>query len=299
MKPSVNSSQSSEERGVLEQYMLPFLNLSSQFPLYPGKNSVTTESALLGWTEQELEQARANLDENAKQAALELLKEDDIIDQLDALPFDGEECIAVLGDSISLDAQGWVYILRHLIDIGKEQTNIRWINASQAHDTTTDALRRLDRDVIVHNPDWVIIALGTFDAQRLAIYPDRTLIPLSETWENIQAIQDILDQTLEHPPLWLSPAAVITDLLSEHALYDFTIQPEDLAAVQDVVTGKIGGIVDPKAERTGKNGPQAWHYIPDGLHHSLTGHMQTVREVLKTLVEIDQKGVANVMDEDA
>lgn len=299
MKPSVNSSQSSEERGVLEQYMLPFLNLSSQFPLYPGKNSVTTESALLGWTEQELEQARANLDENAKQAALELLKEDDIVDQLDALPFDGEECIAVLGDSISLDAQGWVYILRHLIDIGKEQTNIRWINASQAHDTTTDALRRLDRDVIVHNPDWVIIALGTFDAQRLAIYPDRTLIPLSETWENIQAIQDILDQTLEHPPLWLSPAAVITDLLSEHALYDFTIQPEDLAAVQDVVTGKIGGIVDPKAERTGKNGPQAWHYIPDGLHHSLTGHMQTVREVLKTLVEIDQKGVANVMDEDA
>ena len=299
MKPSVNSSQSSEERGVLEQYMLPFLNLSSQFPLYPGKNSVTTESALLGWTEQELEQARANLDENAKQAALELLKEDDIVDQLDALPFDGEECIAVLGDSISLDAQGWVYILRHLIDIGKEQTNIRWINASQAHDTTTDALRRLDRDVIVHNPDWVIIALGTFDAQRLAVYPDRTLIPLSETWENIQAIQDILDQTLEHPPLWLSPAAVITDLLSEHALYDFTIQPEDLAAVQDVVTGKIGGIVDPKAERTGKNGPQAWHYIPDGLHHSLTGHMQTVREVLKTLVEIDQKGVANVMDEDA
>ena len=299
MKPSVNSSQSSEERGVLEQYMLPFLNLSSQFPLYPGKNSVTTESALLGWTEQELEQARANLDENAKQAALELLKEDDIVDQLDALPFDGEECIAVLGDSISLDAQGWVYILRHLIDIGKEQTNIRWINASQAHDTTTDALRRLDRDVIVHNPDWVIIALGTFDAQRLAIYPDRTLIPLSETWENIQAIQDILDQTLEHPLLWLSPAAVITDLLSEHALYDFTIQPEDLAAVQDIVTGKIGGIVDPKAERTGKNGPQAWHYIPDGLHHSLTGHMQTVREVLKTLVEIDQKGVANVMDEDA
>ena len=67
--------------------MLPFLNLSSQFPLYPGKNSVTTESALLGWTEQELEQARDNLGENAKQAALELLKEDDIVDQLDALPF--------------------------------------------------------------------------------------------------------------------------------------------------------------------------------------------------------------------
>ena len=299
MKPSTNSSHNSEERGVLEQYKLPFLNISSHFPLYPGKNHATIEAALLGWTEQELEQAKANLQNNARQAALELLKEDEIVDQLDALPFDGEECIAILGDSISLDAQGWVYILSHLIDIGIEKTNVKWINASQAYDTTTDALRRLDRDILVHNPDWVIIALGTFDAQRLAIYPDRTLIPLSDTWENIQAIQDILDQTLEHPPLWVSPAAVITDLLTEHVLYDFCIQPEDLRAVQDIVTGKIGGIVDPKAERMGENGPRAWHYIPDGLHHSLTGHMQTVKEVISTLVEIDQKGVANIMDEDA
>ena len=299
MKPSTTSSHNSEERGVLEQYKLPFLNISSHFPLYPGKNHATIEAALLGWTEQELEQARANLQNNARQAALELLKEDEIVDQLNALPFDGEECIAILGDSISLDAQGWVYILSHLIDIGIEKTNVKWINASQAYDTTTDALRRLDRDILVHNPDWVIIALGTFDAQRLAIYPDRTLIPLSDTWENIQAIQDILDQTLEHPPLWVSPAAVITDLLTEHILYDFCIQPEDLRAVQDIVTGKIGGIVDPKAERMGENGPRAWHYIPDGLHHSLTGHMQTVKEVISTLVEIDQKGVANIMDVDA
>ena len=299
MKPSTNSSHNSEERGVLEQYKLPFLNISSRFPLYPGKNHAKIEAALLGWTEQELEQARANLQKNARQAALELLKEDEIVDQLDALPFDGEECIAILGDSISLDAQGWVYILSHLIDIGKEQTNLKWINASQAYDTTTDALRRLDRDMLVHNPDWVIIALGTFDAQRLAVYPDRTLIPLSDTWENIQAIQEILDQTLDHPPLWVSPAAVITDLLTEHVLYDFCIQPEDLRAVQDIVTGKIGGIVDPKAERMGENGPRAWHYIPDGLHHSLTGHMQTVKEVISTLVEIDQKGVANIMEEDA
>lgn len=299
MKLSTNSSHNSEERGVLEQYKLPFLNISSQFPLYPGKNHAKIEAALLGWTEQELEQARANLKKNARQAALELLKEDEIVDQLDALPFDGEECIAILGDSISLDAQGWVYILSHLIDIGTEKTNVKWINASQAYDTTTDALRRLDRDILVHNPDWVIIALGTFDAQRLAIYPDRTLIPLSDTWENIQAIQDILDQTLEHPLLWVSPAAVISDLLTEHVLYDFCIQPEDLRAVQDIITGKIGGIVDPKAERMGENGPRAWYYIPDGLHHSLTGHMQTVKEVISTLVEIDQKGVANIMDEDA
>ena len=102
MKPSANTSQNSEERGVLEQYMLPYLNVSSQFPLYPGKNSAITEAALLGWTEQELEQARANLQENARQAALELLKEDDIVDQLDALPFDGAGTGAIAGFGFGL-----------------------------------------------------------------------------------------------------------------------------------------------------------------------------------------------------
>ena len=92
------------------------MNISSHFHCIR-KESCYTEAALLGWTEQELEQARANLQNNARQAALELLKEDEIVDQLDALPFDGEECIAILGDSISL-IPGLGLFLSHLIDIG-------------------------------------------------------------------------------------------------------------------------------------------------------------------------------------
>jgi hypothetical protein len=288
-------SQSKEERGVLEQYLLPFVNVGSHFPLFPGKHEQEVLAKLLDWSLEEVAHAYANMEENTRQAALELLKEDEIVDLIDALPFDGEEVIGVLGDSISLDAQGWVSILKHLLNMAKEDANFTFINASQAQDTTTDALRRIDRDLLVHKPDWVFVALGTFDAQRLAIYPDRTLIPLSDTWENIQAIQDILDHDLSHPPIWISPAPVIPELLEEHALYSFSIHPEDLAAVQDVVTGKLGGMVDPKSNRMGED-PQAWHYIPDGLHHSLTGHMQTVREILKTLVEINRSGHAHQLD---
>lgn len=289
------ASASKEERGVVEQYLLPFINVASRFPLFPGKNNEDVVAQLLGWTRDEVAQAYANVEENTRQAALELLKEDEIVDMIDSLPFDGEEVIGVLGDSISLDAQGWVYILKHLLDMSKEDANFTFINASQTQDTTTDALRRIDQDLLVHKPDWVFVALGTFDAQRLSIYPDRTLIPLSDTWENIQAIQDILEHEVSNPPVWISPAPIISELLEEHALYTFSIHPQDLAAVQDVVTGKTGGIVDPKSNRMGEQ-PQAWHYIPDGLHHSLTGHMQTVREVLKTLVEINQKGHANQLD---
>ena len=48
----------------------------------------------------------------------------------------------------------------------------------------------------------------------------------------------------------------------------------------------MGGIVDPKGERMSAEGPQAWNYLSDGLHPSLSGLMITVRDVLRTLVEV-------------
>ena len=76
-------------------------------------------------------------------------------------------------------------------------------------------------------------------------------------------------------------------MLSEHALYDFTIQPEDLAAVQDVVTGKMGVLLIQKQKEREKMVPKLGITFRMGCIIHL-GHMQTVREVLKTLVEIDQ-----------
>lgn len=46
------------------------------------------------------------------------------------------------------------------------------------------------------------------------------------------------------------------------------------------------GIVDPKGERMGEGKPKAWNYLSHGLHPSLSGHINTVREVLRTMVEI-------------
>ncbi len=143
----------------------------------------------MGISVEELKKYRLNFDENAKQAALELLKEDEIVDIITNLPLDGTETFAALGDSITEDAQGWFEILRHLLTISVEKENFTFINAGVAYNTTTDALRRIDRDVLIQEPDWVFVALGTFDAQRLNIAPDRTLVPLSESWENFETIQ--------------------------------------------------------------------------------------------------------------
>lgn len=274
-----------EEKSVLEQFMLPYHHIAKRIPLFPGKNNTESEAGLYGITEDELEKYRSNFDENAKEAALEILKEDEIVDCLDKIPMDGEETIIAFGDSNTEDAQGWFSILRHVLEISTEKANFNFINAGLSYNTTAEALRRIDRDVIVHEPDWVFIALGTFDAQRLNIAPERTLLPLSETWENIETIQAILESRVENPLVWITPAPVINDLLEENLLYDFTIEERDLSQVQELVAGKSGAIIDSRGKRMGESGPQAWNYLPDGLHHSLSGHIETVRAIIKKLAE--------------
>ncbi|MFY0683640.1 MAG: SGNH/GDSL hydrolase family protein [Balneola sp.] len=276
---------SEEIKGILEQFTIPFFHLEKRFPLLPGKNDKGAEASLLGISEDELKVFRENIYQNAKQAALELLKDDDVIDCMDSLPLDGTETIAVLGDSITEDGQGWFEILKQVLELSVEKADFTFVNAGIGENTTSEALRRLDRDVLVHEPDWVFVALGTYDAQRLNIVPERTIVPLSETWENLESVQNILGEYVKNPVIWITPVPVITELLVENPLYEYSIFEEDLQQVRQLVAGKDGVIVDSLGSRMGKEGPEAWNYIADGLHHSLSGHMSTVKLVLKKLSE--------------
>lgn len=280
---------SEEEKSVIEQFMIPFFHAEKRYPLFPGKAEIEVEAKLLGISVEELKTYRQNFEQNAKQGALELLKEDEIIDLIDKLPFDGEETIVAFGDSSTEDEQGWFEIFKHLLEISFENAEFKFINSGVAYNTTSEALKRLDRDVILHEPDWVLVSLGTFDVQKLNIAPQRTLLPLSETWENLNTIHEILDAQVENHSLWVTPTPVISELLEANPIYEFTIDNNDIEQVRQLVTGKTGGIVDPKGIRMGEEEPKAWNYLGDGLHPSLSGHINTVREVLRTFVEIESR----------
>lgn len=282
------SNSNDEIKSILEQFTIPFFHLEKRYPLLPGKADLKAEATLLGLTENELLSYRKNLQENAKQAALELLKEEEIVDALDKLPLDGSETFAVLGDSISEDSQGWFQILKNVLELSFEKAEFTFINSGIGDHTSSEALRRLDRDILIHEPDWVFVALGTYDAQRLNIVPDRTILPLSETWENLESIQNIINEFVSNPIIWITPSPVISELLKENKLYEFNVYEEDLQQVRQLIAGKDGVIIDSLGSRMGKEGPEAWNYIADGLHHSLTGHMNTVRLILKKFTEANK-----------
>ena len=78
-----NIRASEEEKEVLEKYLLQFLNLEKRFPLLPGIENTEAMAHLMGLDEDEFLKLRDRFKTNAKEAALELLKEDEVSDWLD------------------------------------------------------------------------------------------------------------------------------------------------------------------------------------------------------------------------
>ncbi len=271
-----------EEKEALEKYLIQFLNIEKRFPLLPGITNTDAVAHLFGLDETELTSLREMYASNAKEAALELLKDDEVMDWIDQLPFSSNDTIVALGDSSTDDLQSWFQILTEVVRIALPENDFRFINAGQTNDTSSQALRRLHRDVLSFEPDWVIISLGMFDATRLSIAPKRTLLPLAETWENLSTIEDAIKEVTDNPLIWISPTPIIPGLLDKMELFDFEIDENDLDQIRQIITGKTGYIVDPKGNRMG-NPPEAWYYLSDGINPSLSGHVNTTRALLYTL----------------
>jgi len=280
---------SNKEKEALEKYLIQFLNIEKKFPLLPGISNEEAVANLIGISETELKKLRNLYDDNAKQAAIELLKEEEMSTWIDSLPFKPSDTIAAIGDSMTDDLQGWFSILKHVIEIGLD-SDVEFINAGVSNNTSSEALRRFHRDVLSHEPDWVIISLGTYDALRLPIAPGRTLLPLSETWENLTTIENAAKLITNNPLIWITPPPVIPELLDGMELFDFSINEKDLFQIREILTSKTGFIVDPLGKRMGKP-PESWYYLSDGINPSLSGHVNTVRELIRTHVtSIEKKG---------
>lgn len=277
-----------EEKEALEKYLLQFLNLEKRFPLLPGINNSEAMAGLLGLEVEVLTKFRDLYRNNAREAAKELLEEEEVEEWVEALPFEEGDRIVALGDSMTDDLQGWFNIFSNLLESARPDMDFKFINSGVSYNTTSEALRRLHQDVLSHEPEWVMISLGTFDAIRLDFAPGRTLIPLSETWENLTTIADAIAEVTDNPIIWIAPPPVIPGLLDEMEYFDFDIDERDLFSIREIIAGKTGYIVDPVGHRMGKPA-EAWYYLSDGVNPSLSGHTNTVRELLKSLATAEVK----------
>lgn len=278
---------SENEKMELLKYVIQFLNLEKRFPLLPGTKKLKSVADFIGVPEDRLKSIREEFDENAKKAALELLKEDEFTERIQLLPFEKGDTILALGDSLTDDLQSWFEILRHMLEIAMPELKLKFINTGISGDTSFDALKRLDRDVLAENPDWVIVALGTNDAIRKNFAANRTLVSLTEFWENINTIDLAIEEIVENPVIWITPPPVITELMDDAPDNNAILYEKDLIQYREVIAGKKGYIIDPLGQRMGQPA-EAWNYLSDGMHPSLSGHVSTVKALLKGMT--NEKG---------
>ncbi|MCC5927544.1 MAG: SGNH/GDSL hydrolase family protein [Bacteroidetes bacterium] len=269
------------ELAAIKNYLLPYLNLEKQHPYLPGAKTISGHAAFIGIESEELSKLRNSFKKTVKDAALDLLKEQEILDGLEQIPFSKDDTIMVIGDSLTDDLQGWFEILRYLLEIGVDDANFRILNQAVYDSTSLDALRRADRDLALHQPDWVIVALGSLDAQRLHATGTRTLVSLADFYENISSIESMVSEVTKNPIIWVTPPPPLTELMEDMPLFSGIIKEDDLSQYRQIIAGKNGYISDPFGKRFGSPEVDAWHYLPDGFHPSLAGHIQTVKWFLR------------------
>lgn len=273
-----------EEKEALLEYLIQFSNIEKRFPLYQGVKDPEAVADFIGLDVDQFQKIRESFDKQVAQAAEEVLKDKEIMSRINNLPFKPNETIAVLGDSITDDRQSWFQIFCNVLNLAVPKASFTFIDASLSNSISADALRRIERDVLANEPDWVFVALGSQDAVRLHITEGRTLVSIAEFWENLNAIESAIIKNCKNPAVWITPPPVITELMQQMPLHDGVIDEQDLKEFREVVAGKSGYIVDPAGKRMG-NPPDAWNYMNDGFHPSLVGNIETVKSLLIAVTE--------------
>lgn len=278
----------SEEKEVLKTYLLPFLNLKKRFPLLKALENTSVEAQVMGLSSEELLMARQELQHLAEKAASEILGGEQSQEWMEKYPIDKTDVVLGVGSDNMEHLAGWFEILKYLSHKSLSGTP-RFLNYGFEGETTVELLRRLPSLLEQHKPNWLFVDIGLSDCLSMPVESGKTLVSLADTYENISAIESLAEEFVEHPVVWISPTSIITKMAEEAPFLKGKYDISSIHSIREIIAGKTGFIVDPKGERIGQGEPEVWYLTENGVHHSLAGHIETVKHVLKTLAETKAK----------
>ena len=98
--------------------LVQYRHLEKLYGYLPGMDESLMTQLLFGLGLEEYREIRGRFDANARDAALELLKEPGFAERFDRLPFRSGESVVGVGGSIMDDLQSWLEIVRNLLERG-------------------------------------------------------------------------------------------------------------------------------------------------------------------------------------
>lgn len=269
----------------ITEFIIPYINLDNNISVPGLKLSDKIKAQMLSIDEDKYRKIISDKKESARQVALELLKDDEILHFLNELPFKDHQKIVVYGDSASNAIGGWVDVLSYVFELGTE-LDINVVNSSIPQANSSQLLQQFGTKVLAEKPDWVIINIGLWDSIRMNYAADRPLVSVTEFWENIQSMKNAcLSLKNNNPIIWMPPSFVIEEAVSANPLINGSFFNSDIKHYQEVVRDKNGILIDPFSVRFGET-PKEWHYASDGIHYSDSGNSITVKTLLSSLANV-------------
>ena len=267
-------------------YVLQFQHKEKLVAHIPGVNDATI-AALWDLDAATYRQVRNEFARHARQAAQELLADDEFAARIDQLPFAPGTTVVGLGDSITDDDQSWLQVLGHLLQQRRPKDEIRIVNQGVSGDTTTQMISRF-LDVVLERPAWILCLAGTNDARLHGQYPTKTLVSVEETAKNLDMLRHFGATQCRAEWLWITPATVLEEQIEKDwflSAFELRWRNSDLVAVAEAMTAVAREGQDRLVNLQDVFGlpPDPTLLLPDGLHPSLAGQKAIARAAIETL----------------
>ncbi len=252
-----------------------FTHLDKEFDYLPGMTPAVM-AQLLGLDFAAYQRLRDEHDAAARQAAAGLLTDPSFAADVARLPFNSRHTVVTVGDSITDDLQGWVEVLRHLLDLRGDAPKI--VNLGRAAYTSAMALRRVAPQLPHLRPDWVLCMLGNGDMSRVG---DSLQTSVDETERVLRAIRTIGGDTNW---VWLTPPPVLEERVEAFVPFSrglATWRNADIVELGDRIRGFSDPVVD--VQEVYGVPPDPGYQGPDGVHPTLAGQTATARALVEKL----------------
>lgn len=260
-------------------YLLQFAHLEKTHGFLPGANDANI-SAIFGIDVNKYSNIKNQFTENALKAAQDLLTDPAFAKHVDKLPFAAGATVVGLGDSITDDYQSWLEILRHLLKLRRPYDKIKIINAGISGETTAQIVGRFPL-ILQNNPDWIICLIGTNDSRTNGLDPNKTVVSLSETRQNLAVLHNYVVKNTKAKFVWMTPPPLIPEKIANDwwlGSFQLAWSNENITAVANAVLKQPDPVIDLQTIFGLPPNPDL--LLSDGIHPSLRGQKAIVKALI-------------------
>ena len=212
-----------------------------------------------------------------------LLREADVIETLPLLPFERDERVLAVGDSITADRLGWAEMMS-LLAAELPERRFTVVNLGVAGQTSSDVISQMGV-YADWQPDWVLMMVGTNDYRFHTEQMSATMLTESETARNLLLIRRLVENELGARLVALTPPPVVKPGVAEGAgARALGWREGGDAFVAEFIRSEFASHIE--VHRVLDDGVADDLYEDDGVHPNANGQGLILRSILLQLPSI-------------